>query len=183
MAGVCFLFLLVPVLVYTLIVWSQISGLTIETQRLTVLSTRTALFLPLYAVLMYISLCVPVLYVALTIPITMIEGYSFYCFFTMIVVNMGGPSATVDYMKQTGKDLACACCCPQQQPAFYKKATWALFHFFFTRSILVILSAICFYSGRKIGRVLYALFSLASAALLFYGLICLLLLCKCTFTS
>lgn len=149
-----------------------------DNQRLTILSTRTALFLPLYAVLMYISLCAPVIYVALTIPITMIEGYSFYCFFAMIVINLGGPSATVNYMKQSGKELACACCCPSDQITFYKKATWALFHFFVTRTILITLSAICFYSDKKVGKALYVIFSIASFVLLVYGLLSLLLLCE-----
>jgi hypothetical protein len=178
LAGICFLFLVVPVIAYIFILWSQYSKCEPETQRLTVMSTRTALFLPLYAGLMYLSLCAPVIYVALTIPITMIEGYSIYCFFAMIVTNLGGPQATVNFMRQSGKDLACSCCCPTDQLIFYRKATWSLFHLFFTRTILVTLSAICFYSDKKVGKALYAVFSLVSAVLLFYGVICLVLLCK-----
>ncbi len=97
----------------------------------------------------------------------------------MIVTNLGGPSATIDYMRQSGKDLICSCCCPSEHKAFYKKATWALFHFFFTRTLLIVLSAICFYSGKKAGKALYAVFSLVSFVLLVYGLGSLLLLCKC----
>ena len=143
------------------------------------MSTRTALFLPLYAILMYLSLVGPAAYVALTILITAVEGYSFYCFFAMIVTNMGGPVALVNYMKNTGKGLVCCQgCCPSDPATFYKKATWALFHFFFTRVFIVILSAICYYSGKKAGKALYAIFSVLSAVVLFYGLSCLVLLCK-----
>jgi len=172
------------VIAYLLIFWTQYSKLDSENQRLTVLSTRTALFLPLYAILMYISLCAPIIYVAMTVPITMIEGYSFYCFFTMIVTNLGGPEATVNFMRQSGKGLlCCTCCCPTEQVAFYKKATWALFHFFFTRSILIFLSAICFYSDKTVGKALYVVFSLVSFGVLIYGLGCLVLLYENVFSN
>jgi len=135
------------------------------------------LFLPIYAILMYISLVGPKAFAALTILITAVEGYSFYCFFAMIVTNMGGPAAVVSYMRQNAKGLLCCQgCCPSEHAAFYKKATWALFHFFVTRTILIFFSAICYYSGSKAGKALYAIFTVISAIVLFYGLSCLVLL-------
>lgn len=177
LAGVCFIFLIIPIIAYGFIVWAQYSRIDSDNQRLTIMSTRTALFLPLYAILMYLSLVGPQAYVALSILITVVEGYSFYCFFAMIVTNMGGPAAVVNYMKNTGKGLVCCQgCCPSEPAAFYRKATWALFHFFITRVFIVILSAICYYSGKKAGKALYAIFSVLSAVVLFYGLSCLVLL-------
>jgi len=177
LAGIAFIFMIIPIIAYGFILWSQYSKLDSDNQRLTIMSTRTALFLPLYALLMWISLVGPKAFAALTILITMVEGYSFYCFFAMIVTNMGGPAAVVNYMKQNGKGLVCCRgCCPSEHAAFYKKATWALFHFFVTRTILIFFSAICYYSGSKAGKALYVIFTVASAVVLFYGLSCLVLL-------
>jgi hypothetical protein len=147
--------------------------------RLVVLGVRTSLFLPLYALFIFISLCAPNALAALNIPITIVEGYSFYCFYTMIVTNLGGPAKAVQAFKASGKELACCnSCCPSDHVVFYRRTTWALFHFLFTRSVLVILAAIAYYSGTKAGKALYAIFSLASTVILAYALIHIILFCK-----
>jgi hypothetical protein len=147
--------------------------------RLVVLGVRTSLFLPLYALFIFISLCAPNALAALNIPITIVEGYSFYCFYTMIVTNLGGPAKAVQTFKASGKELVCCnSCCPSDHVVFYRRTTWALFHFLFTRSVLVILAAIAYYSGTKAGKALYAIFSLASTVILAYALIHIILFCK-----
>ena len=177
-AKICLFLMLVPVLTYIAIIRGQFVGLQKKTYRLTVLCVRTAMFLPLYAFLMYISLLVPRAYVALTVIITIVEGYSFYCFLTLITINLGGPAATVDLMYHSGRKLFCSCCCPADSALFYQKTSWAIFHLFITRSILSIISAVVFYAGSGSGKMAFMFINCISAVILFYGVACLVNLCE-----
>eukprot|EP01035_Chromulina_nebulosa_P000251 gene251-358_t len=100
----------------------------------------------------------PYFYVLMEGPITFIEGYSFYCFFTLIVVNCGGPEATVKAMEQTNEPLACtkllckSCkVCPKTKRDFYRNSNRYLFHFCWTRTIITVVGALFYYSKSKIG--------------------------------
>lgn len=80
---------------YARVVTSQFRYLKEGTKRLQVLACRTALCIPIYAFIIFISLLAPAAYEGLQIPITLFEGYSFYCFFALLVNNLGGPDATL----------------------------------------------------------------------------------------
>lgn len=180
MTGAGLVLMLVIIVAYFLVFYCNFKNLRPETLRLSVLNTRVAFFLSFYAIMMFISLNAPNALPALNVLITIMEGYSFYGFFTMIVTNLGGPASTVAYFKESNRPLVCCnSCCPGNEPErFYRKVTWALWHFLFTRTGIVILSAIAFYSGSKAGHVVSALLALAAAGLLAYSLIHLVLLCK-----
>jgi hypothetical protein len=171
-------FTLVPVVAFLLLVRSQYLSLQKKTYRLTVLNVRAAFFLPLYALFIFFSVIAPKSYVLVIVVVTIVEGYSFYCFLAMITTNLGGPAATVDLMYQSQRKLFCSCCCPSDSALFFQKTTWAIFHLFITRSILSVFSAICFYSHTDRGKAAYVILNSVSAVMLFYGVICLVNLCK-----
>jgi hypothetical protein len=127
---------------------------------------------------MYFSVLYPEAYPVLMVAITFVEGYSFYCFFALITTNLGGPAATVDLMFQSQRPLVCSCCCPVDSAIFYQKTTWAIFHLFVTRSVLSVLAVLCFYVGNKLAKLAYVSLNVLSAAILFYGVVCLVNLCK-----
>lgn len=146
--------------------------------RLSVLSVRTAFFLPAYSFLIYISLLEPAACVGLVLPITMIEGYVFYCFAALIVTNLGGPEGAIAILNQHAQDPLCACsCCPcykshEEDPkAFYLQVSWAVFHFSVTRSFLALLGLISYYTHTDAGDAFYKIFTCASALLLLYAII------------
>lgn len=176
-AVVCIPFLLVTIFVYLVVFRKQFTMLDNETNRLVIIATRLALFLPLYAILIYISLVIPVIYTAMEVPLALIEGYSFYAFFVLLVTNMGGPIETVNYLTKSDKKLLFYCCCPLDKKKFYGKATWNLFHFLFTRVIVVFLSVICSYVDSKISKLLAILFSLVALIQLIYGVASVINLC------
>jgi hypothetical protein len=67
--------------------------------RISVLSTRAALALPVYASVMLLALIYPHWFYALKVPVAFFEGYSFYCFFAMIIENLGGPNRAVKVLQ------------------------------------------------------------------------------------
>lgn len=147
--------------------------------RLVVLGTRTALFLPLYSFFIFIGLTSPNSLAALNVPIAIVEGYSFYCFYSMIVTNLGGPAKAVHAFQSSGKELICCkSWCPSDQLVFYKRTIWALFHFLVTRTVFITLSAIAFYSKTRAGKALYAIFTLVGTVILIYTLLHIILFCK-----
>lgn len=172
-------FLVVIWLAYGIIFYSQYKRMVAGTERLVVLTARTALFLPLYALFMLISLAKPDALAALEIPISFVEAYSFYSFFTLMVTNMGGPARAVEGFKNSGKELICCNdCMPKDHIQYYKKTVWALFHFMVTRNIIVIIATVAFYTGTSAGKAVQALLSLVAAGILFYCLIHIILFCK-----
>jgi hypothetical protein len=179
-----FILFLFPVVSYIIILRNQSQNIRAETRRLQVLTARTGLFLPYYAFMLLISLWAPDAYPFLLILITMMEGYSFYCFFLTIVENLGGPAKIVEIMKESTKDyFCCGACCPPDKTAFYKKATWSMFYLLFVRTVIQILCAICIYSGSKAGKVLDGLLSLVNTVILLYALIHVVLICKLSNTA
>ncbi len=137
---------LIPVIAYIGIFIIQYRNLGSKTLRLSVLSTRLATFLPLYAFVLYISLIIPATYLALQVVIAIVEAFSFYCFFALVVENLGGPNAAVAAMSTLkSTPMCCGCCLPATPAGYYSRLQWALFHFATTRVVLVIITAICGY--------------------------------------
>lgn len=172
--GIVFFFIIWAA--YFIVFFMQYCRMVAGTERLVVLATRTALFLPLYALFMLISLAKPEALAALEIPISIVEAYSFYAFFSLIVTNMGGPEKSVESFKSSGKELIC---CndwmPKDHLIYYKRTVWALFHFMITRNIVVIASAIAFYGMKSGGKAVSSILSLVAAVILFYCLIHIIL--------
>ena len=114
-----------------------------STQRIQILSTRTALFLPIYSIIIWVSLVAPVLYVPLQVPTALAEGYCFTCFFAMVVENLGGPDETVAAMVESGRRPLIQCCCPATPRLFFQRVQGSLFHFLWTRTVVVLVSVVC----------------------------------------
>lgn len=114
-----------------------------STQRIQILSTRTALFLPIYSVIIWVSLVAPVLYVPLQVPTALAEGYCFTCFFAMVVENLGGPDEAVAVMEESGRQPLVPCCCPPTPRLFFMRVQGSLFHFLWTRTVVVLVSVVC----------------------------------------
>jgi hypothetical protein len=173
------IFFLIILAAFFLIFYVQYRRHLVGTERLVVLNTRTATFLPLYALFMLISLAAPQTLAAMTVPIAIVEAYSFYCFFTMIVTNLHGPAGAVAAFKGTGKELCCCNpCCPADHVKYYQKLLWALFHFMVTRVIVITIAAIAFYTHSKPGKLLYVVLNVVGTVILFYSLLHLVLFCK-----
>jgi hypothetical protein len=170
-------FLLEIVIGYFAIVHVAYKSIDAKSARLSVLCTRCAAFLPFYALFIYVSLLVPTAFEGLLIPITIMEGYAFYTFAVMIITNLGGPDATVALLEEKkGEPLFMCNCCPcywsnqSDAKAFYNRVTWAVWHFFITRTVLTIISTICFYANSDAGDKLAKVFSVIVAVILFYSI-------------
>ena len=174
----CGLFFGMTVIAYCIIVLKQYTYLQPATYRLSVLSTRTALLLPLCTFLMFISLVAPSSYVMMMFFITMIEGYCLYVFLALITTNLGGPQATVELMEKSQRPMLCSVCLPKEPVRFFRMTVWVLFHVLAMRSICSLISAICFYSGTQSGKSAYAFFNALSALVLVCGFVCLVNLCE-----
>ena len=149
---------------------------------------RCALYIPLYSLFLYISLLIPRSYAAFEILITFVEGMALTSFFTLLVVNIGGPGATVSALLKQDAPLQCekicgSCCgsfcgCPKDKERFYVNSTWNLFHAWWTRTVLILIAAIGDYAGTRGGRVVYIVCSVVACVLLLYAVLSLLNLCK-----
>lgn len=80
-----FLFACISFVAYYKIVQEQFTHFKRSTSRIQILSTRTALFLPIYVILMCTALVRPRSFQAVQVLIAVTEGYSFYCFFVLLV--------------------------------------------------------------------------------------------------
>jgi hypothetical protein len=180
LAGITFLFMLVPFLAYAIVIYLQKGYADGTNYRLTVLSTRAAFFLPGYALLMWLSLVAPTAYSALTVVVNIVEGYSFYTFFSMIIYNMGGSAKSVEAMVKSDKDyFMCSCCFPTGDKAlFFRRTAWWMFHMLFTRVGFSVLAAICFYSDTKAGKVFMIIFQLICFAIVAFMVFHLVNFCK-----
>ena len=69
--------MMVPIMAWIMILRTQYSTLKQGTLRVQILSTRTALFLPTYAIVIWLSLVFPSLYMLLEVPISVAEGINF----------------------------------------------------------------------------------------------------------
>jgi hypothetical protein len=175
---VCTFFFVMTVVAYVMIAYRQFSYLQPSTYRLTVLSTRTALLLPLCAFFIYISAIYPSSYVMLMVLITAIEGYCLYAFFALLTANLGGPNAVVELVSKSQRALLCYFCLPNEPAQFFRLTVWATFHLIATRTVLSVIAAICFYADTKAGKQAYVVYNFLSAIVLVYGMVCLVNLCK-----
>jgi hypothetical protein len=98
---------------------------------------------------MLLSLLYPRIFYALKIPVAFFEGYSFYCFFALIVENLGGPNRTVKLLINKEKDLCCHCLCPANKEKFYLRTLSSEWHFVFTRTAIVFISTVFYYFEMK----------------------------------
>lgn len=176
-------------LVLLLVIWGfffviafiQYCQCTEGTERLVTLNVRTALFLPLYSLALFLAIVKPNALAGLNIFITFVEGYSFFCFYNLIVYNLGGPLKAVEAFEKADKNLICCnATCPKDGKTFYKRTVWALFHFLVTRTIIITGSTIASYGARneKVGRAVSAILSLVATVILFVALIHIVLFCK-----
>lgn len=168
-----FLFVAVIFVTYAGVAKLQYDKIEKDTYRLQILSTRCFMCLPLYTIFLYLSLLEPHLYEAMMILVTFFEGYTFYCFFTFLVVNMGGPTETVRVMKQKNQELCCTkyCCSfcqcySEDKVKFYKTAAFWMWHFVVSRTIIIILATIGFYSYTDAGHVVFIALSVLAFAFL-----------------
>lgn len=181
LGAITFGFMLVPFLAYIAVVRLQWGYAENGNYRQTVLATRAALFLPLYAILMWIPILAPDSFTAFSVLINLVEGYSFYTFFSFIIQNLGGTAATVKTMIESGKEyFICSCCFPsvEAKDKFFRRNAWLQFHMLFTRVILTIFGAIAFYSDTKPGKVVAVIIQVICAAIVVTMIIHLVNLCK-----
>jgi hypothetical protein len=179
LAGTGAIFFLITLAGFLIVVGVQYRNMTAANERLTILITRTAMFLPLYSFFMLISLAAPRALGAMQIPIAFVEGYSFYCFLAVLVENLGGPAKAVEAL-QDRPLICCTSQCPTEPDKLYNKVVWAVFWFVSLRPVVVILSAICDYSESNGAKVAYLLFSLVAFAILVRSTIHFVLFCKCS---
>ncbi len=82
-------------IIYFVVLGRQQGYLKEGTVRLQTLAMRAGFVFPCYSVLMMISLLKPNSYAGLQILVAFLEGYAFYCFWALVVENLGGPEETV----------------------------------------------------------------------------------------
>ena len=124
---------------YLLTLRKQHAQLQSHNFRLYVLCSRAAFSMLFYAVLIFASLLVPRAFPVLLIPIDVVEGYTFYCFFVILVTNMGGPEHSLQILLASNRQLLLSCSFSKDKRKFYSQVQWALFHFMTTRIVIVIL--------------------------------------------
>lgn len=133
--------------VWTMILRAQGNQLTEKTFRVQVLIVRTGLFLPAYAWILFITLLTPNSFAGLEVLISAAEAYSLYCFFAMIIANMGGPLAAVEYVKKQAKEPLCVCC-PSDPATFYRACVSAMWQVLVVRVLVVFIGAMATYGGQ-----------------------------------
>lgn len=180
LGAVTFGFMLVPFLAYAAVVFLQQRYADATNYRQTVLSTRAAFFLPGYALFMWLSIMAPSSFTGMTVLINLVEGISFYTFFSMIIHNLGGSAQTVETMIASGKEyFVCSCCFPVDDKAlFFRRTAWTMFHMLYTRVALSVIGAICFYSGSKAGAVLFLVIQIINAVFVLLMIVHLVNFCK-----
>ena len=180
LGAITFGFMLVPFLAYAAVVFLQSRYADSTNYRQTVLSTRAAFFLPGYALFMWLSIMAPSSFTAMSVLINFVEGISFYTFFSMIIQNVGGSAQTVELMISSQKEyFLCSCCFPANDKAlFFRRTAWTMFHMLFTRVVLSIIGAICYYSGSNAGKALFLVVQVVNAALVIMMVVHLVNFCK-----
>lgn len=157
---------------YIFIFFNQYGRINQENQRLLVLNSRIALFLPFYSFFMFISLLYPDAFLLLKIPYNIIEAYSFYLFFSLLVCNFKTVKNLLLILYMDSKSFVC-CYNHKNYLSYYKKLLNIFFHFLITRSVFIILSVIFTYLKL---RLLIICCELTSTFLLFYSLIHIVIL-------
>lgn len=162
---------LVPITAWYLILRKQHENCTTKTYRVNVLLARTSLFLPAYAVCVCVSCMQPQMYEGFQIAFALIEAYSFYSFFAMLVSNMGGPNAALRTMQGHAQVPFCVSCCPTEPSAFYNKVHTSLWYMMFVRVPIIIVATIGSY---KHLQALYGIATFLSLFVIGYAIACLI---------
>jgi hypothetical protein len=170
LAGI--LLTLVPIIAWILIVRKQYAlSINKKTYRISVLTARTSLFLPLYAIYLWISVLDPYTNDALEPFYAVVEGYSFFSMFALLVTNLGGPRAAVKTLRSYPDKRTFCPCYPQDGLALYMRVLNAMKYMFFWRVVLVVAATICVYSGLQS---IYLIVTLVSLGVLLYGVVTLI---------
>lgn len=180
LSGITFGFMLVPFVAYVAVVYLQWGYANNDNYRQTVLATRTAMFLPSYALYMWLCVLSPNSFPGISVLINLMEGYSFHVFFSLIIYNLGGPAATLDAMTNSGKEyFCCTCCFPGEDKAtFFRRNGFLQFHMLTTRVVFTILAAIASYSDSRPGKAAAVVFQFCTAAIVMTMSVHLVNLCK-----
>jgi hypothetical protein len=123
--------------------------------------------LPIFALLLTLSVCVPSTFQAVVPLEAAIEGYSVVCFYALIVLNCGGPLKVINVRRLPvacttntnnihffgycfqilGSSDRVACCdCQTKGPIkCYKRVYWAIWQFIYVRPLVATVGAIIFY--------------------------------------
>lgn len=179
--AIAVIFLIAILISFIVVFFLQYCRILPGTERLVVLSTRTALFLPLYAFFVFLTFVDPNVHALVEIPTSIVEAYSFYCFFSLLVTNLGGPQAAAETFQGSTKGLAIECCnscCIGDRVVFYKRTVRALFHFVVTRNFIIVLAAIAYYTHTRLGKAAYAFLHLCAAIILIHCFLSVLIFCK-----
>jgi len=164
-------------LMYAIVFMLQVSKLEPTTARLQVLAVRAAFCLPFYGFFIWLSIVEPRAYTIFLIFITFVEGFAFYNYASLIITDCGGPNRFVELLKGSGRSLlCCGSCCPKDFVVYYKRATWAIWHFWWTRTVLAVLVCICSFSHTPAGKALQALFSVTGAVIVLYAIVAFVLM-------
>jgi len=161
---------LIPIFAWVLIFFKQYEYSKPKTYRVNVLLARTSLFLPLYAIFMWIALYDPYAFEGLQVPFAIVEGYSFMSVFAVIVANLGGPAATIRTMQKYPDKVACCPCYPREAIPFYTQVHNSIWYFVFLRVIVIVVATAASYNGLESLYLVATLFALAQ---LIYALISL----------
>lgn len=123
---------------------------------------------------------------------TLIEGYSLYCFFAILVTNLGGPIGVILKVQKSETDFCCSryfhssCCCPDDAIVLYQRSQRVLARIVVFRTLLCIVIAICSTaasSTNAVAKSIILITSLLSFVVLIYSISCLLNICKAIFIS
>jgi len=159
---------IVPIIAWIYIVRKQFDISNRKTYRINVLTARTSLFLPLYAIYLWISVLDPYTNEALEPFYAVVEGYSFYSMFALLVTNLGGPRATVIILRKHPDRHTFCPCYPHDSQMLYNTVLSAMRYMFFGRVLLVIVATVCTYSDLQS---LYLIVTAASLGVLIYGVL------------
>lgn len=115
--------------------------------RLVILSLRSAILVPGFALCFWIQLCFPTTEIGMLIPEAFFQAYAVFSFFAFTVYFVGGPSECIKIFKDTEKtEPRCLFgCVKSNSRKFYHWSYWAHWQYMFLRPPIVILSVIAGY--------------------------------------
>jgi len=121
--------------------------------RVQILSIRTAMMLPSYACLIWLTLLIPKSAALMAVPIAIAEGFSFYSFFAMLIANLGGGNNALQELI-SHNNPPCGCFTNVDYRGFYARVQIALYQFLFVRPLLELAAAIFSYMNYRVPSLL-----------------------------
>lgn len=135
-----------PVITYSIVFWRQYSfrDQNRSLYPMSILNIRSASLLPLFAIIITITVWAPNSFQAFVPLEAALEGYAVMTFFALIVLNCGGSSNVV---KILGVSDRIACCdCQRNAPInCYKRVCKAVWQFVYIRPLVATIGAFVFY--------------------------------------